>query len=471
MTPPGVDVAAYRVPPPTVVHIGPGVFHRGHQAVYADAVLRSGSPTGAVRAVSLRSSGLRDALAAQGNRYCVVERDGVAPDRARQVGSIAEILVAADGVEAALAGLTDPAVTVVTITVTEHGYCAVTPGGPLDPARPEIRHDLRLPHAPRSLPGMLVEALSRRRAAGCAPPAVVSCDNLPSNGAATRRVVCDLAEHRGGGLAAWIRAEVAFPGSMVDRMVPATTDDDRERLRAQTGVDDAWPVMTEPFTQWVLEDRFPAGRPPWERAGVQMIDDVGPYEQAKLRILNAAHSALAYHGLLAGHRQIWQAAADPALSRAVAELLTREVLPTVVPPPGWDLPGYAARVLERFANRSLPYTAAKVARDGSQKIPVRVLPTVAARLAGGAGTDRLARLVAAWITCVLGPRADQLQVRDPGLDHLLGAGRRPAPDAGAAVDRMLALAPVFPPGIAGHAGFRDQLHHHVREQWAGGRDG
>ncbi len=450
---------------PTVVHIGPGVFHRAHQAVYADTVLGTGSRAGAVRAVSLRSSRTRDALAPQGFRYCLLER-GDGGTRTRVIGSIAEIL---DGNSPpAMAALTDPAVTVVTITVTEHGYAATGPGGGLDVTRAEVAHDIAHPQAPHSMPGLLVEALRRRRLAGAAPFTVASCDNLPSNGAATRRVVTELAAHHGDALAGWITANVAFPSSMVDRMVPATTDADRARLQSATGVDDAWPVVAEPFSQWVLEDTFPAGRPPWERAGVELVSDVEPYERAKLRILNGAHSALAYLGLLAGHREIGQAATDPRLSAFVADLLAEEVLPTLTPPPGWDLPAYAAQVLARFSNRALPYTTAKVAADGAQKVPVRVLSTVAERLAAGAGTDRLARVVAAWIACVLGPRSVSFAVADPGLRDLLGSAVAPAHDPAAAVDRMLALPTVFGREHTGHPRFTAQVHRHARELWTAG---
>ena len=454
---------------PSVVHLGPGVFHRAHQAAYADAVLGTGSRTGGIRAVSLRSPRVRDALAPQDFRYCLVER-GPAGEQARVIGAIAEVLVAAADPEPALAALVDPDVTVVTITVTEHGYGTLGPGGGLDTARPEIRHDLTHPHAPRSLPGMLVEALARRRAAGTAPFTVASCDNLPSNGKATRRVVTELATHRGGDLADWIAATVGFPSSMVDRMVPGTTDADRDRVRTSTGMCDAWPVVTEPFSQWVLEDTFPTGRPPWERAGVELVSDVAPYERAKLRILNAAHSTLAYLGLLAGHTHIAQATADPALATFVTDLLTHEVLPTLVAPPGWDLPAYAAQVLDRFGNSELPYTTAKVAGDGSQKIPVRVLSTVADRLATGAGTDRLARVVAAWIACALGPRSRTAPLTDPGLTDLLGAAATPMRSPAAAVAKMLGLPSVFGPALAGHPGFSAQLHRHTRALWnpAGG---
>jgi fructuronate reductase len=433
---------------PTVVHLGPGGFHRAHQAVYADTVLRTGSRSGAIWAVSLRSSALRDALAGQDYRYHVVERDdrgdpGSQRFQPRRVESLLGVSVAAEQIDQALVRLTDPAVQVVTITVTEHGYCAIGPGGGLDLERAEIRHDLSSPRAPRSLPGLLLETLVRRRAAGLPPVTIASCDNLPGNGTATRRVVCELAEQHDSALATWVAGTVAFPSSMVDRMVPASTDADQALLKARTGIVDAWPVLTEPFSQWVLEDTFPTGRPPWERAGVELVGDVTVFERAKLRILNAAHSALAYWGLLAGYRWIWQAAADPVLVGAVTEMLQTEVLPTLATPPGWDLSEYVRSVLDRFANRALPYTTAKVAADGSQKLPVRVLGTVADRLAAGAGAPRLALVVAAWVTAMFGPDSPRFRISDPALTGLLGDEPGPMPDPDAAVNRLLGRPQVF----------------------------
>ena len=443
---------------PTVVHVGPGGFHRAHQAVYADTLLRSGERSGAIWAVSLRSSAVRDALARNGFVYHLVERPS---GDARPIGALLGIDVAAEGIEPALARLTDPAVTVVTVTVTEHGYCAVGPGGPLDPTRPAVRHDLERPHAPCSLPGLLLEGLVRRRAAGTAPFAVASCDNLPGNGRATARVVGDLAECRDPRLAEWVRGNVAFPSSMVDRMVPATTDVDRALLRDACVADD-WPVLAEPWSQWVVEDVFPAGRPAWERAGVEMVADVGRHEQAKLRILNAAHSALAYWGLLAGHRWIWQAAADPALLAATRDLVTTEVLPTLQSPPGWDLPAYRDRAFVRFANGALPYATAKVAADGSQKLPVRLLPTVRARLAAGAPAPRCAQLLAAWAACVRGPRAGEFAVADAGL----GDGGAPQTEL-PAVGALLAEPGFLDPANPCQRAFAAQVVRYAGAMWHG----
>ena len=403
---------------PNVVHIGPGVFHRAHQAVYCDALLRGGAKDAAIWGVSLRSSKVHDSLTGSDFRYPLVERDAAGGDSVAtsvsEIGSIIGMSVAGLDVEGALLRLTQPAVTVVTITVTEKGYCAVEPGGALDLARAEVAHDITDPTSPRSLPGLIVEALHRRRAAGASPFTVASCDNLPANGTAVARVVCELAEHRDPGFASWVSGNVAFPSSMVDRMVPATTDADRAWCR-ENGIDGAAPIVTEPFSQWVLEDHFPSGRPDWGAVGVELVDDVARHEQAKLRILNAAHSALAYWGLLAGHDYVWQTVHDPVLLAATNEFIECEVIPNLEVPAGWDLERYAAQVIGRFANRALPYTTAKVAGDGSQKLPVRLMPTVAALGAAGRPTPRSAQILAAWLAVTVGPRARSFAIDDPAL--------------------------------------------------------
>ncbi|HST82188.1 MAG TPA: mannitol dehydrogenase family protein [Kineosporiaceae bacterium] len=473
MTPPAFTAYDRRSLVPTVVHLGPGVFHRAHQAVYADAVLRTGARSGAVWGVSLRSPQTRDALQRNDFAYHVVERRSGVPDVVRPVGALLGIDVASEGVERVLARLADPSVTVVTVTVTEHGYCATSPGGSLDPRRPEVLHDLEHPQQPKSLPGLLLEGLVRRRAAGIAPFTVVSCDNLPGNGKATARVVLDLAEYREPRLSSWLRGNVAFPSSMVDRMVPATTDEDRHSL-LQAGVDDGWPVVAEPFSQWVLEDLFPFGRPRWERAGVELVSDVSRHEQAKLRILNAAHSALAYWGLLAGYRFVWQAANDRVLLAATRDLLQTEVIPTLATPPGWDLHAYAEQALRRFCDPALPYSTVKVATDGSQKLPVRLIPTLRARLLEGAPAPRCAQLLAAWAACMCGPRAGTFAVADPALGAALGgsSGVAALPGTqttvpGGAVRRLLSLPGFLDPAVPREAAFVRGMELAARDLWHG----
>lgn len=460
---------------PGIVHVGPGVFHRAHQAVYHDQLLARGATDAATWGISLRSSAVRDALAPTDFVYHVVEVAGspVEPtpsgERVLTIGSLLGITVATEDIEASLRRLADPRIRVVTMTVTEHGYCAVNPGGPLDIGREEIVHDLANPADPRSLPGLLLAALMRRRAAGVAPFTVASCDNLPANGAAIARVLTDLAECHDPALATWIAANVAFPSSMVDRMVPTTTATELQRCR-ELGVGDEWPIITEPFSQWVVEDTFPSGRPDWGDVGVELVRDVSTHEQAKLRILNAAHSALAYWGLLAGHRYIWQAVADSAVHAAARELLVTEAIPTLATPPGWDLPRYAESVLERFANRSLPYTTSKVAGDGSQKLPVRLMPTLQALFDAGRPAPRCAQVLAAWIATTAGPRAGQFELGDAALrqgpagDVLARAGSV-TPRAATAV--LLSLPGFLPPGTRSAHPIADAVAHHAAAMWSG----
>lgn len=430
---------------PTVVHIGPGVFHRAHQAVYSDRLLRAGSTDGAIWAISLRSSEARDALAPDDYRYPLIERshDADPPETVRSIDAILGITVATENV-AALTRLIDPDVTVVTITVTEKGYCAVEPGGALDMSRPEVVLDLATPTSPRSLPGLLVEALHQRRMAGIAPFTIVSCDNLPTNGRAVARVVTEFAEARSAQLGTWVAEHVAFPSSMVDRMVPATTNDDRAWCRAH-GLSDAWPVVSEPFSQWVLEDTFTTSRPDWGAVGVELVSDVSSHERAKLRILNAAHSALAYWGLLAGHDFIWQAVDDPILLAATAELVHDEVIPTLEPPPGWDLADYADQVIKRFGNQALPYTTRKVAGDGSQKLPVRLIPTVVDLMAARRPAPRSGQVLAAWLVTMFGPSSSTFAVTDPSLANGPGADLvRRARHGAATAEEAVAVLPTLP---------------------------
>lgn len=454
---------------PTVVHLGPGVFHRAHQAAYADRLLRQGSSTGAIWGVSFHSPRLRDSLRQTGGVYHLLERWGTGADRVRQQVTRIESLVGCSALATeapdVFARLCDPAVTVVSLTVTENGYCAAHPGGGLDLTRDDVVHDLARPAVPRSVPGLVTAALSRRRDAGTAPFTVMSCDNLPSNGAATRRVVTELATALDQRLGDWIADEVAFPSSMVDRIVPATTQTVVDELRAQ-GIDDPWPVVTEPFTQWVLEDRFPSGRPAWEEVGVELVDDVSAHEAAKLRILNAGHSALGCLGLLCGHTEVSEAANDPALAGFVRALWAKEVLPTLVSPPAWALAAYAEESLSRFRNGAIAYAAAKVAGDGSQKLPVRVMPTVRQRWCAGRSASLSAIVVAAWVAVLRGPDAGTYGVGDHAADRWT-PGAAGAGCARAAVDALLAMPGFVGSDEIGGRGFVDEVAAVAERLWVG----
>jgi len=402
--PAGTKIPAYdrsRIAP-GIVHLGVGAFHRAHQAAYVDECLAAGETGWGIVGVSLRSPDTRDALSPQDGLYTLAIRSS-GEEELRVIGSIQSMLVAPEDPGAVLAALTDPRTRIVTLTITEKAYLRAAGGG-LDTAHPDIIHDLANPQMPRTAHGFLAEALTRRLAAGTPPFTVLCCDNLPANGATLHRLLTEFAALRDGslsaagdtGIADHIANQVAFPSSMVDRIVPATTDADRTRIKGQLGVADAWPVMTEPFCQWVIEDNFPQGRPAWEQFGVTMVSDVGPFEDMKLRLLNGAHSGIAYLGLLSGHATVDRAFADPAIRKFV-DGLWAEAIPALPEDAGLDTATYTAELAERFSNTALAHRTAQIANDGSQKLPQRIIASAIECLEAGTEFVHLTLVVAAWI--------------------------------------------------------------------------
>ncbi|MGG5819795.1 mannitol dehydrogenase family protein [Falsiroseomonas sp. HW251] len=428
---------------PGILHLGLGAFHRAHQAVMTEAVLNDGARDWGIVAASLRSPDTRDALAPQDGLYAVAARESD-DESLRVIGALRGLHVAPEDPAALLDAMADPRIRVASLTVTEKGYCHDPATGTLDETHPDIRHDLATPAAPRSAPGFLVEALARRRAAGLAPFTVLCCDNLPHNGATVRGVVTGMAALRDRGLSDWIANEVAFPCTMVDRIVPATTEEDRARIAAALGMDDAWPVVGERFSQWVIEDRFPSGRPDWALGGATFASDVAPFELMKLRMLNGAHSALAYLGYLAGHETVAEASNDPVLA-AYLRGFWAEVAPTVPAPPGVDLRDYAAGLLARFRNRALQHRTWQIAMDGSQKVPQRLLGPVRDRLGQGAAIPHLALAVAAWVRYVGGvdEAGAAIDVRDPLASVLKAKLDAAGEDPAGRVAAVLGVEAVF----------------------------
>lgn len=413
-------------PRPGVLHLGVGAFHRAHQAVYTDlAMTAAGDPRWGIVEVAPRSADVVEALRRQDGLYTVLERSGERVT-ARVVGSVAEAWHAPSSWAEVSARFADPRIAVVTLTITEKGYLGDPVTGALlddDAVRADVAA-VAAGERPRTGLGLLVAGLRGRAAADAGPVTVLSCDNLVGNGARLGALVGEfvarLPGRSGTGLAAWAAASARFPSSMVDRIVPATTAADRADAARLTGAADDAVVAAEPFTQWVIEDSFAGERPPWELAGAELVADVGPHETAKLRVLNAAHSMIAYLGALAGHQTIAAAVADPPI-RAAVEALHRDVLATIDAPPGWDLPSYAASVLERFANPALGHRCDQVAADGSQKLPVRVLPTLLSGRPSAAAT----LVVAAWLRFVVAGVDDDgrpLAVNDPARDALRATG-------------------------------------------------
>ncbi len=389
---PGYDRSHVRI---GVVHLGIGAFHRAHQAVVFDDALRSGDMRWGILGVSLRSPGVRDQLQLQDGLYSVLVRDGEI-ERIRIIGAVQGVRVAPEDPEAVVEAMASPEVHIVTLTVTEKGYHLDPASGSLIETDPEVVADIANPGAPRTTPGFLVAALARRRQRGLPPFTVVSCDNLPHNGARVRAAVLGMAGRIDPALADWIAQAGAFPATMVDRIVPATTPDDVASLAARLGLEDPGMVKTEPFTQWVIEDRFCGPRPDFAALGVQLTDAVAPWEDAKLRLLNGAHSAIAYLGGLAGHAFVHQVVAEPPFA-AYVERLWDEAETTLKPPPGLDVVAYRRDLMARFRNPALQHRTRQIAMDGSQKLPQRLLAPIADRLAARQGIEALALAVAGWM--------------------------------------------------------------------------
>jgi fructuronate reductase len=402
-------------PAPGIAHLGCGAFHRAHQAWFTQRALDAEFDAWGIVAINLRGPSVPDALNAQDRLYTLVTR-GPSGETDEIVGAIVEALYAPADPARVVARLADPASRIVTLTVTEKGYCHVPATGDLDPAHPDIAADLATPETPRSAIGFLVASLAVRRARGLAPPAILSCDNLPGNGRVLAKLVRQFAELREPKLAAWIAANVPFPATMVDRIVPATTDRDRESLRARAGYADRACVVAEPFAQWAIEE-WDGPRPAWAQIGAQFVPDVAPYERAKLRLLNGAHSLLAYRGLLAGHATVAEAMADPALARS-ARALMAEAAATLVPVPGLDLAAYAQTLCARFENPGMRHRLAQIAMDGSQKLPQRLLGTIAESLDAGRSCPEAIAAVAAWIEFA---RREGAKLDDPLAAKLAGA--------------------------------------------------
>ncbi|WP_419909594.1 mannitol dehydrogenase family protein [Hoeflea sp.] len=440
---------------PGIVHIGIGAFHRAHQAAYIDDRLGE-EPGWGIIGASLRRSDMRNALMPQDYLYTLAVRHGE-ETKARIIGSVTDILYAPPGNRPVIEAIAAPSTRIVTLTVTEKAYCRNPATGDLDFDHPDIKADLKNSDGAQSVPGLLYAALSMRRRNGQSPITLLSCDNLPDNGGTLARVVTQFARERDPALARWIEDNFAFPASMVDRIVPATTDADRDAIEALSGYVDAWPVVTEPFSQWVVEDRFAAGRPALELAGVIMTDDVGPFEAMKLKMLNGSHSALAYLGVEAGYVTVADAVADPVLARFLDAMMRDEIIPTLTVP-DVDLGAYAKALLERFSNTVLKHRTMQIAMDGSQKIPQRLLGTIRDRMAKGLPHQRLDLAVAAWIRHLCGRdgAGNRYEIDDPMARQLSEIAGRTLPDVLALGNAVLDLQPVFG-DLSDNARFRDAV--------------
>jgi mannitol 2-dehydrogenase len=419
-----------------IVHVGVGGFHRAHLAAYLDRLMNEGLALDwGICGVGVMPADrkMRDALAAQDGLYTLVLKHADGTWEPRIIGSIIRYLFAPDDPEAVIETMAAPPARIVSLTVTEGGYNISDVTGEFDAGNPGVARDLQPGAVPATTFGLVIEALRRRRQRGLAPFTVMSCDNLPGNGDLAKGAFTAFARLRDPGLGDWVEHEARFPNSMVDRITPATSGADRAGLTARFGIADRWPVVCEPFTQWVLQDAFTSGRPPYEQAGVQVVDDVEPYELMKLRLLNGGHQALCYFAYLCGYRLVHEAAQDRLFRGFLLGYMDREATPTLPPVPGEDLNRYRHTLIERFANPQIRDTIARLCENASDRIPKFLLPVIRAQLAAGGEITRSAAVVASWARYAEGidEQGEPIEVADRLRDTLTGLARRQRQDPGA----------------------------------------
>lgn len=401
-----------------IAHIGVGGFHRAHQAYYTDALMNTGEALDwAICGVGLRAEDrrARDDLKEQDYLFTLFELGDSDDTEVRVIGAIRDMLLAEDGAQALIDKLADPQIRIVSLTITEGGYCIDDSNGEFMAHLPQIQHDLAHPGAPTTVFGFLCAALEKRRGAGTPAFTIMSCDNLPHNGAVTRKALLAFATLRNTGLRDWIEQNVSFPNAMVDRITPMTSTAHRLQLADKHAVDDAWPVVCEPFVQWVLEDKFVNGRPAWEKVGVQFTDDVSPYEEMKIKLLNGSHLALTYLGFLKGYRFVHETMNDPLFVRYMRAYMDLDVTPQLAPVPGINLDDYKDTLVARFSNQAIADQLERVCSDGSSKFPKFTVPTINRLIADGRETRRAALVVAAWALYLKGvdENGDTYSIPDP----------------------------------------------------------
>ncbi|MBC2602580.1 mannitol dehydrogenase family protein [Puniceicoccus vermicola] len=431
----------------SIMHVGVGGFHRAHQAEYADDLLNQGGDKtwGYCGVGLLRHDARMDAIMrAQDCLYTLVER-GPEGNSARVIGSIGEFVYAPDNREAVIEQMASPKTRIVSLTITEGGYYFAS-NGELDAAHPDLVMDLENPHAPSCSFGYLLEALDRRRLRGLSPFTIMSCDNVQGNGEVAKKMLSAYAELRDPALRNWMDTNCLFPNSMVDRITPATTDELRILVREEFGIEDDWPVMTEPFKQWVIEDHFIDGRPRWEDVGAQMTEDVLPYELMKLRLLNGTHQALCYIGLLLGKELVHETMEDSEIRTLCRRMMDEEATPTLSPVPGIDLTEYKDSVIERFANPAIRDQLSRIGIYGSSGIPKFVLPCISEQLKKGGSIKLLSFVIASWFRFLSG--LDESGKEMPMLDPMAEKLRNRAQEAGSDASPLLAMREVFSEELA-----------------------
>lgn len=448
-----------------IVHFGVGGFHRAHQAMYLDRLMNAGKAHDwAICGVGVLpgDARMKQVMDSQGCLYTLVVKHPDGTREGRVIGSIIEYLFAPDDPEAVIEKMASDAVRIVSLTVTEGGYNFHHVTGEFDAGNPDVVHDLQPGAAPRTTFGLVTEALSRRRARGLAPFTVMSCDNIQGNGDVARTMFTAFANLKDPELGAWMEENVPFPNSMVDRITPVTTDADREAIAGEFGVEDAWPVVCEPFEQWVLEDHFSLGRPPFEDAGVQLVEDVEPYELMKLRLLNASHQGMCYFGYLAGYRYAHEVAQDGLFAEFLLDYMDKEATPTLHPVPGIDLDAYKRTLIERFSNEHVRDTLARLCAESSDRIPKWLVPVIRINLERGGEIRRSAAIVASWARYDEGTdeQGNPIDVVDRLKEPLMAAAARQRQEplafiANREVFGDLVDHPVF---VAAYAQTLDDLH-------------
>jgi mannitol 2-dehydrogenase len=429
---PGYDRSGISV---GIVHLGVGGFHRSHQAAYLDRLMNMGE----AREWGICGVGVLEAdrpmqvaLTTQDGLYTLVEKDPESAAPPRVIGSIIEYLFAPDNADEVIERMAAPTTRIVSLTITEGGY-GIDVDGHFDTTAPGVLADLRRGATPTTVFGLVVEALRRRRERNIAPFTVMSCDNVHNNGAAAREAITAFAGLRDAQLEKWVRDEGGFPNSMVDRITPATTNAERAQLAEQFGVDDLWPVVCEPFTQWVVEDSFVDGRPRLEHVGVEIVGDVAPYELMKLRLLNASHQAIGYAGYLVGYRFVHEAAQDPLFASFLLGYMNDEAVPTLRPVPGIDIASYTRQLIGRFRNPAIRDTLARLCSNSSDLIPKFLLPVVRYQLAHGGPIERCATVIACWARYAQGAdeAGNAIGVEDRRREQVVAAAQRERYDPGA----------------------------------------
>ncbi|KIK89465.1 mannitol dehydrogenase family protein [Pseudomonas sp. W15Feb9B] len=437
-----------------IAHIGVGGFHRAHQAYYTDALMNTGQALEwAICGVGLRTEDrrARDDLKEQDYLFTLFELGDSDDTEVRVIGAIRDMLLAEDGAQALIDKLADPQIRIVSLTITEGGYCIDDSNGEFMAHLPQIQHDLAHPLAPKTVFGFLCAALEKRRDTSTPAFTIMSCDNLPHNGAVTRKALLAFATLRDPGLRDWIAQNVSFPNAMVDRITPMTSTAHRLQLADKHGVDDAWPVVCEPFVQWVLEDKFVNGRPAWEQVGVQFTDDVSPYEEMKIKLLNGSHLALTYLGFLKGYRFVHETMNDPLFVRYMRAYMDLDVTPQLAPVPGIDLTDYKDTLVARFSNQAIADQLERVCSDGSSKFPKFTIPTINRLIADGQETRRAALVVAAWALYLKGvdENGDTYSIPDPRAEFCQGL----VADDALITQRLLAVEEIFGTAIPRSAAF------------------